>query len=142
MQTCLFPPFPVLVQYQPHAPADLPAPGLAHAPEPFGTQFPWEPTKLSLLCLHPGPLLALSRPCPPSHVPCCLSSQAAFPLPPLHQTLEFSTHTHCHCHMLTKAAIDSHGLIPWETPQKLGGVLKWFEQRPTSQVILKPTASA
>lgn len=30
---------------------------------------------------------------------------------------------HCHCYMLTKAAIDSHGLNPRDTPQKLGGCL-------------------
>lgn len=45
-----------------------------------------------------------------------------------HLPREFSTHTHLQCHMLTKAAVE---LIPWDTPQKRGGVLGWFEQRPT-----------
>lgn len=82
--------------------------------------------------------LALCWPCPgPALLPTLpATSDLSHP-----HIATVTPHTHCHYHILTKAATESHGMIPWDTPQKLDGVLGWFEKRPSPQVILELTVS-
>lgn len=131
---------PMPVQCQPtHQPALLPQ-GLRMLQNPLGLLSSLE-SQPSPNCSvwTPGPSAGLVQALPSLQLSLLPLISGCLPTATLHLTLEFSTHTHLHCHMLTKAAVE---LIPWDTPQKLGGVLGWFEQRPASQVILEPTASA